>query len=417
MTQSGTISRGNGGNRPERPRQAVILAGGRGTRLAPLSDLRPKPLIEFHGRPFIDYLIEMLSREGFQRVVVLTGYRGGQLEKALDSGAKGGLEIVCHSAPETFDTGARVRAALDLLDETFLLLYCDNYWPLPFDQLWRHYCAAEAEAMVTVYRNGDNYTRSNLVVDATGKVVLYDKTRSAENLQGVDIGFLVLRKELLERLPPGNINLERELYPDLIAQGQLAAFVSDHRYYSVGDIPRLPATEKFLAFEPTILLDRDGVLNEKRPRGEYVADWGEWAWKDHALSGLRKLTQAGYRIVIITNQAGIARGVMDVPALEEIHARMAEEAEAAGAKIACVYYCPHGWDDGCDCRKPRPGMLLQAQKDFCLDLSRCWYLGDDERDGMAAKAAGCRFSLIDETTNLADKVDDILSRGQHRAVG
>jgi D-glycero-D-manno-heptose 1,7-bisphosphate phosphatase len=397
------------GQQPERPRQAVILAGGRGTRLAPISDLRPKPLIEFHGQPFIEYLLEMLSREGFERVVLLTGYRGRQLEAKLGSGAKWGLEIVYHWSQEKFDTGARVRAASNLLDDTFLLLYCDNYWPLPFEQLWTRYCAMEVEALVTVYRNSDDYTRSNLIVDGTGKVVLYDKTRSAKNLQGVDIGFLILRKHLLQLLPPGNVNLERELFPNLIAQGQLAAFVSEHRYYSVGDIPRLPATEKFLRFEPTILLDRDGVLNKKRPKGEYITDWREWEWQDHALSALRKLTRAGYRIVIITNQAGITRGMLDVGALEDIHSRMTADAEEFGAKIACVYYCPHGWDDGCDCRKPRPGMLLQAQKDFCLDLSRCWFLGDDERDGMAAKAAGCRFGLIDENTDLAGMVDQILA--------
>ena len=395
----------------ERPRQAVILAGGRGSRLAPLSDLRPKPLISFHGRPFIDYLLEMLAREGFRRVVVLTGYRGAQLAAALDAGAKRGLEITCHWSPEEFDTGARVRAAAELLDETFLLLYCDNYWPLRFDQLWQRYCAMGLDALVTVYGNSDDYTRSNLRLDPAGKVALYDKSRSAENLQGVDIGFLILRKRLLDLLPPGNIGLERALYPQLIEQGQLAAFVTEHRYYSVGDIPRLPATEKFLAFEPTMLLDRDGVLNEKRPQGEYVTDWHEWEWTDQALSGLRKLTQAGYRIVVATNQAGIARGMLDVGTLEDIHSRMVDEAAEAGANIACVYYCPHGWDDDCACRKPRPGMLLQAQKDFCLDLSRCWYLGDDERDAMAAQAAGCRFGLIDETCGLADKVDEILSHG------
>ncbi|MDA1100638.1 MAG: HAD-IIIA family hydrolase, partial [Proteobacteria bacterium] len=322
MTQSESILHCGDGSQLARPRQAVILAGGRGTRLAPISDLRPKPLIEFHGQPFINYLLEMLSREGFERVVVLTGYRGRQLETALGNGAKWGLKIVYHWSPEEFDTGTRVQAAGALLDETFLLLYCDNYWPLPFDQLWLQYCAMEVDALVTVYRNSDNYTRSNLIVDASGKVVLYDKTRSAKNLQGVDIGFLILRKHLLELLPPGNINLERELFPKLIEQGQLAAFVTEHRYYSVGDILRLPATEKFLRFEPTILLDRDGVLNKKRPRGEYVTDWREWKWKDHALSGLRKLTQAGYRIVIVTNQAGIARGMMDAGALENIHSRM-----------------------------------------------------------------------------------------------
>jgi D-glycero-D-manno-heptose 1,7-bisphosphate phosphatase len=121
-----------------------------------------------------------------------------------------------------------------------------------------------------------------------------------------------------------------------------------------------------------------------------------------------RLTQAGYRILLISNQAGIARGCMTVKDVEAIHRNMCSEIEAAGGLINAIYYCPHHWDDGCRCRKPDIGMFLQASRDFHVDVSRAIFIGDDERDGFAAENAGCGFIRIDETTSLWDAVTQII---------
>lgn len=395
----------------DRPRQAVILAGGRGTRLAPLTDSVPKPLIPFHGKPFLEYLIELLREQGFERVLLLLGYRAGQIQEHFGDGSAFGLEITYSVTALEHDTGERVRLVRDRVDPIFLLLYCDNYWPLPFARMWQQFTsfpAGEIQAQVTVYGNQDGYTRDNLIVNGDLRVELYDKTRSAPGLQGVDIGFLILRRETLDLLPSGNVSLEKTLYPQLIEAGQLAAFPTEHRYYSVGSHERLALTTHFLQREPTILLDRDGVLNAKAPKAQYVRSWADWRWLPGSLEAVGLLCAAGFRVLVVSNQAGIARGQMTRADLDAIHARMGADLAEHGARVDGIYVCPHGWDEGCDCRKPKPGMLLQAQRDHDLDLSRVYFIGDDERDVQAGEAAGCKTLLVGEERSLLEIVREVV---------
>jgi D-glycero-D-manno-heptose 1,7-bisphosphate phosphatase len=206
---------------------------------------------------------------------------------------------------------------------------------------------------------------------------------------------------VLELLPEQDELVEQALYPRLAERRQLAAHVSDHRYYSVGSLERLPATERFLARRHAVILDRDGVLNRRPPRAEYVTRPDEFEWLPGAREALALLKETGHTVIVVTNQAGIARGAMTEADLEEIHERM--RAEAGGA-VDRIYRCPHGWDEGCECRKPAPGMLFQAQRDFDLDLTRTPFIGDDERDREAAEAAGCPSILVSERQSLLDVV-------------
>ena len=391
-----------------RPTQAVILAGGRGARLRPLTDTRPKPMIEFHGKPFLAYLVELLRTQGFKRVLLLLGYLPEVIQAHFGDGHQWEMQIDYAVSAVEDDTGRRLKLAASRIDPTFLFLYCDNYWPMPFEAMWRRYLALDVPAMLTVYRNADRYTRDNVRLEADGRIAVYDKDRAAQGLGGVDIGFGVFRREVVERLPEGNVGFERVAYPALAAAGQLGAFVTDHRYYSVSSHERLPMTEQFLARTPAVIVDRDGVLNQKPPRAEYVRSWRDWEWLPGAVEALRRFTEAGYRIIVVSNQAGIARGAMTEADLSAIHARMRADVESVGGRINAIYHCPHGWDDGCACRKPKPGMLHAAQRDFHLDLSRTYFLGDDERDGQAAEAAGCPWRLVDGSRSLLAVAQELL---------
>ncbi len=398
-----------------RPIQAVILAGGRGTRLRPLTDTRPKPMIPFHGKPFLEYLIELLREQGFTRVLMLLGYLPGLVQDYFGDGRRWGIQIDYQVSAVEDDTGRRLKLAESRIDPLFLFLYCDNYWPMPFEAMWRHYQRLQIPAMLTVYRNADRYTRDNVQLDASGRILLYDKDRTAPGLGGVDIGFGLFRREVVERLPEGNVCFERVAYPELAAAGQLGAYVTDHRYYSVSSHERLTVTEQFLARTPAVIIDRDGVLNKKPPRAEYVRSWREWEWLPGAVEALRRFTEAGYRVIVVSNQAGIARGVMTEADLSMIHTQMKADVAAAGGRIDAIYHCPHGWDDGCECRKPKPGMLYAAQRDFHFDLSRTHFIGDDERDGQAAGAAGCPWLRVSEQQSLFAIAKQVLAGHPQRS--
>ena len=382
------------------PVQAVILAGGLGERMRPLTDSIPKPMIAFHGRPFLEYLVEELRDQGIERILMLLGYLPDVIMDHFGDGEPWGVSISYAVTPPEVQTGTRVREALERIDPTFLLLYCDNYWPMQLDQMWHRFVDADAEAMTTIYNNKDGYSRDNVrVVD--GRIVAYDRTRSTAGLRGVEIGYAILKRDVVaELLPAADVPLEEAIYPTLAGRGTLLANGTDHRYYGIGSLERLPATTEFLARRPTILLDRDGVLNVRPPRAEYIRQPDAFVWLPGALDGLRLLTDGGYRLLVISNQAGVARGAMTETDLMAVEARMLADARAAGARIDGAYYCRHDWDAGCECRKPLPGMLFQAQRDHHLDLSRTPYIGDDDRDGEAAALAGSPFIQVTDDRSL-----------------
>lgn len=162
------------------------------------------------------------------------------------------------------------------------------------------------------------------------------------------------------------------------------------------------------ARRPAILLDRDGVLNKKPPRGHYVRSWDEFEWRIGAREALRLLKDVGYQVIVITNQAGVALGAMTEDALVSLHRQMTVEATREGGRIDAIYYCPHSRQDDCVCRKPKPGMLFEAQRAFSLDLSQTVFVGDDETDAQAAHAAGCLSARVSVERPLLDVVRDLL---------
>jgi histidinol-phosphate phosphatase family protein len=390
----------------QKPEQAVILAGGLGTRLRPITDNIPKPMIEFHGKPFLEYIVEMVVEQGFKKIVLLLGYLPDKVTSYFDNGEKWGIEIQYSITDVEDDTGLRLKKAKHLFDPLFVLLYCDNYWPMSFQKMWDTFTSADVDALVTVYMNKDSYTKSNIRIDSEGYIEVYDKTRQENNLQGVDIGFFILKREVIDLIPEGNHNFEKTVLPQLIANHKIITYPTDHRYYSVGSHERLKLTEIFLERKSTIILDRDGVINKKAVKARYITAWSEWNWVPGSKEAIGLLKKNGYQVIIVTNQAGIARGFMTSDDLEDIHLKMQLDLEEFSGSIDKIYHCPHGWDDNCDCRKPKPGMLFQAQRDFHLDLSKLYFVGDDERDVIAGEAAGMKTFLVSDTYSLLDFVKD-----------
>jgi len=141
-----------------------------------------------------------------------------------------------------------------------------------------------------------------------------------------------------------------------------------------------------------LLLDRDGVIN--RNRGDYVKSWEEFEFLPRSLEALRILAEHEAKVVVVTNQSAVGRGIISPDELERIHARMNEEVEAHGGRIDAVLCCPHAPDDGCHCRKPRPGLLREAMERLQLDPRLCYAVGDSLNDLMAARAAGLPFVMV-----------------------
>lgn len=390
-------------------KQAVIFAGGLGERLKPFTETNPKPMYPIQGRPFIEYLVEQIADFGIKDIVILLGYLPEKVTEYLGDGSRYGVKITYCITPVEYDTQYRLKAAENDLQDEFLMMYCDNYCPINFERLVSAYEENGAWIQFTAYANLDGYTKNNLRIADNGQVLVYDKKRTQPDLQGVDIGYAIVSKKVLSLMSDQNENFEAVVYPQLVKQGLLYATVTQHRYYSIGSFARIELTQEFFSGQKYIFLDRDGTLNVRPPKAHYVEKPEDFIWLPGAKEAVKKLKDAGYFIILVSNQAGIAMGKMTDEDVALVNEKMQDDLLEIGACIDAIYYCPHGWDSACSCRKPKPGMLYQAQKDYSVNLLECVLIGDDERDVQTAENADVRGILVDENYTLPDAVNDLLA--------
>lgn len=389
-------------------KQAVIFAGGLGERLKPFTETNPKPMYPFQGKPFIEYLVEQIVSFGINDIIILLGYLPEKVTEYLGDGSRYGAKINYCITPVEYDTQFRLKAAAEDLQDEFLMMYCDNYCPINFERLVRAYEENGAWIQFTAYANLDGYTKNNLKIAEDGQVLVYDKKRTQTDLQGVDIGYAIVSKKVLSLMSNQNENFEAVVYPQLVERGLLYAMVTEHRYYSIGSFARIELTEEFLSGQKYIFLDRDGTLDVRPPKACYVEKPEDFIWLPGAKEAVKKLKDAGYFIILVSNQAGIAMGRLTDEDVARVNEKMQDDLLAIGACIDAIYYCPHGWDSTCSCRKPKPGMLYQAQKDYSINLPECYLIGDDERDIQTAENADVKGILVDENYTLLDAVNDLL---------
>ena len=390
----------------KRVHQAVIFAGGRGERLAPFTDTTPKPLYPIDGVPFISRLIMQLKSFGIDKILILLGYLSEQVEEEVGDGSKFGVDVEYDVTPVSYETIERMNHAKDKLEDEFMILYCDNYCPINYHKLEEDFYQNDALIQLTIYDNKDNYTKSNIKIDDSNKVILYDKKREMQDLSGVEIGYMLVKKEILNYVT--DEKKLSDIFPRIIELNKMYATITSHRYYSIGSFSRMNLTEEFFKPKHVVFLDRDGTINEKAPKACYIEKKENFIWLPGAMEAIKKLNDNGVITILITNQPGIARGNFTLDVLNDIHNKMQSDLASIGAKIDYIYYCPHNWFDGCDCRKPKPGMLYQAQKDLSLNLEKCMLFGDDERDLEAAANASVPAKLITEEYPLIKAVDDYL---------
>lgn len=395
--------------------QAVILAGGEGKRLQPFTLKNPKPMIPVNGKPFLEHLIGLLKDNGVKEVIILTGYLEEKIRNYFGDGSRFGIKIKYSYTPflnekgKENQSGLRIKNAQNMLADLFLLLYCDNYWPLKLKNLVDFFHQNKSDVLVTAYSNLDNSTKNNIHIK-NGYVTRYDPTRKGKDLNCVEIGFFIVNKKVLNILPKDNSKFENDLLPKLIKKRNLSGYLSDQKYYSIGSLDRVKTTSKFLFPKKVIFLDRDGVINKRPSKADYVKDWKEFKFLPHSIEVIKLLSQNGYKVYIISNQPGIARGALSLKDLAQIHRKMVYQIKASGGKIEGIYYCPHNWNEGCSCRKPKPGLLYKASYDHFIDLTKTIFIGDDERDEEAGKAAGCKTILVSKNNSLIKIAKEIVSQ-------
>jgi NDP-sugar pyrophosphorylase family protein len=229
--------------------QAVILAGGLGTRLGSLTRKIPKPMVPVAGVPYLEHQLRLLASQSLRDILLLTGYLGEQIETYFGSGSRLGLRLRYSREAQPQGTGGALRDARRHLAESFLLLYGDSLLPIEYAAAARRLKDSAALGLIVVYRDpaGETAVTPNVALDRSGLVTRYEKTALAADLEYVEAGVSCFRREVLDLLPAaGPASFEQCVFPRLIDRRQLAALPTAQRFYDIGTPERLLAIEEYL---------------------------------------------------------------------------------------------------------------------------------------------------------------------------
>jgi len=245
--------------------QAVILAGGLGTRLRPLTETIPKPMMSIKGRPFLEYELLLLKSHGIHDYVLCVGYLGEKIEEYFGDGSNFGVTIRYSHDTLAGPAGALKRAE-DLLEDIFFVTYGDAYLRLDYEQVMEYFTEKKELGLMTVYENRNNYGKSDLVV-RDGYVVRYDKKKNNEAMNWINFGVSLLRKKALELIPKDRSFVdEEEFYGNLIERKELLAYEVRERFYEIGNPASLQEFEKFVSQEEKGGQQSDPALPSKMPQ-------------------------------------------------------------------------------------------------------------------------------------------------------
>lgn len=226
--------------------QVVILAGGKGTRLQPLTHNVPKPMIPVNEKPFLQYQLNYIRNFGLVEIILLVGYLADQIEEYFGDGSKFDMNIQYSIEDHSLGTGGALKNAQDKLMEDILLLNGDTFLPIDYLELIDHFHGYNTMAILTASNNSEIMAPNNVAIVESNRVVDYNK-RDPKGMTHVDSGALVLKKEILDFFPEGRVcSLEEDIFPELIKRKVLKAFITGERFYDMGTIEGLKLIEGVL---------------------------------------------------------------------------------------------------------------------------------------------------------------------------
>ena len=418
--------------------KVVIMAGGKGTRISSVASDIPKPMIKVEGIPVLEREIECLKNQGFDDIILTVSHLGNIIMDYFGDGSGNspvtgepfGVHIDYYFEKEPLGNAGALFKIKDKLTSDFLLLNADAMFDVDFNRFVAFHRKHGGLVTLFTHPNSHPYDSGLIIANKNGVVEKWltkEEERPTYYKNRVNAGLHVINPKVLELVginadsvgkvgvdgKPVKVDLDRQLLKPLAGTGKMFCYDSPEyvkdmgtpeRYYSVckdckeGRISAKNLKNK----QKAIFLDRDGTINKYVG---FLRNIDDFELIDGVAEAIRKINESGYLAVVVTNQPVVARGEVSFEELEEIHSKMETLLGKEGAYLDAIYYCPHHPHKGyegerpelkidCDCRKPKPGMLLKAAEDFNIDLSKSWMVGDGENDIQAGINAGCKTVLL-----------------------
>ena len=419
------------------PIVAVIMAGGRGTRIASYNSEVPKPMIPVAGKPVLEYEIDCLRNQGCREIILVIGFLGKKIRDYFGDGDRFGVRITYIVEEEPLGTAGALFYLKDKINDDFLLLCGDLIFDIDLQRFYRYHRERGALATLFTHPNSHPYDSGIVIADENGRVSnwLHKEDARLWYRNRVNAGLHMLSPRILDSFTAAEKkDLDRDILKPLIRTGNLYAYDSPEYVKDMGTPDRLHAVEADLSkglphaknlsgMQRAIFLDRDGTINEYVG---FLTDISQFRLKNGVAEAIRKINESGYLAIVVTNQPVIARGEVSTEALREIHNKMETLLGQEGAFLDAIYYCPHHPHKGypgeraeykidCACRKPKAGMLLKAAEDFHIALQDSWMVGDGDSDVECGINGGCKTAIIGNNPkadycgkDLADCIEYIL---------
>jgi len=411
--------------------KVVVMAGGKGTRISSINSEVPKPMIKIDGKPILEHQINFFKKNGIKNFVFVVGYLKDSIIDYFKDGKKFDVNIDYVIEDQPLDTAGSFFYLKEYIkNEDFILVNGDIIFDIDIDKIIKFHKEKKADVTLCTHPNSHPYDSSLIITDSNSRVVKWlnkeDERKFYHNR--VNSGVHILNSKVLDLVSePKKVNFDREILKANLDSLNIYAYdtpeyIKDmgtpERYYMViddminGKIQSKNLSRKQKAF----FIDRDGTINKYVG---FLRNINDFELLEGAVEGIRRINDSGYLAIVITNQPVIARGEVTVDELDMIHQKMETLLGEGGAYIDGLYYCPHHPDKGfegeipelkikCNCRKPNVGLVEKAAKDFNIDISSSYVIGDSDNDRQLANNLGIPFLEVNQNANIYSLVSEVL---------
>lgn len=406
------------------------MAGGKGTRIQSVASDIPKPMIRIGGVPVLEHEINMLKAQGFTDLIITVSYLSSVIMDYFKDGRAFGVSIEYFVEEQPLGNAGALFKLRNKLNEDFLLLNADAVFDVDFKRMVDFHYSHNALVTLFTHPNSHPYDSGLIIADENLNVKAWltkEEKRPEFYRNRVNAGLHVINPKVLDMAienigavwnDAGNdkivkVDLDRQVLKPLAGTGLMFCYDSPEYVKDMGTPERLNIVnsdfcsgrihaKNLMNRQKAIFLDRDGTINKNVG---FLRDTEEFELIEGVAEAIKLINESGYLCIVITNQPVVARGEVTFKKLEDIHNKMETLLGYKGAYVDAIYFCPHHPHRGyagevaelkidCDCRKPKPGMLLKAAEDFNIDLENSWMVGDSENDIKAGRNAGCKTAFI-----------------------